>query len=169
MDQGKVIPITKSNRYNQVETRLLAPWTVSRVNRLTTEEIIRPVAIQNLITLRLATEKSLTTHQFRIRMEEEILEGLVIIRIRGYLTSIYHKKLSKTDKIPLWILVTNNRRFITKIRSLISRLRITLSMEEKAWATDYFRSIRPKDSLPLINIRTKPGNRHLAKTILCFR
>ena len=71
----KVIPIPKSKLYNQEETRLIVRLIVSRVNRLTTEEIIRPVAIQNLIILRLATEKSLTIHQYRIRMEEEILEG----------------------------------------------------------------------------------------------
>ena len=71
----KVIPIPKSKLYNQEETRLIVRLIASRVNRLTTEEIIRPVAIQNLIILRLATEKSLTIHQYRIRMEEEILEG----------------------------------------------------------------------------------------------
>lgn len=79
MGLGKVIPITKIRRYKQVGTRLLAPSIASTVSRLTMEEIIRPVAMQNLIILkllRLATEKSLTTHQCcQIKMEEGILEG----------------------------------------------------------------------------------------------
>jgi len=75
MERDKVIPKTK-RLYKQVETRLLAHWIASKVNRLTMEGIIRPEAIQNLIILRLATEKSLTIHQYyQVKMEEEILEG----------------------------------------------------------------------------------------------